>query len=53
VAIRIKSETGLDLVQMEIMMEQLLSRIRQMGRGGGGGGGGGVGGGRGGGGGGG
>jgi hypothetical protein len=47
VAIRIKSETGLDLVQMEIMMEQLLSRIRQMGRGGGGGGGGGVGGGRG------
>ena len=49
VATRVKSLYGVDLVQLEILMEQLKSQIRQQarggGRGGGGGGGGGVGGG--------
>jgi len=44
VAIRFKSMTGLDQIQLEIIMEQLKSQIRQLTRGGGGGGGGGRGG---------
>ena len=40
VAIRFKSMSGLDQIQLEIMMETLKSTIRQMTRGGGGGGGG-------------
>ena len=45
VAMRIRTLTGADLTQLEIMLENLKSQIRQMSRGGGGGGGGGRGGG--------
>jgi hypothetical protein len=43
VAMRIKTLTGADLIDLEIMLENLKSQIRQMSRGGGGGGAGGAG----------